>query len=136
MSSRAAPMFFSSRKRSKREELLAAPFPEAWLQPLHENVLLSRLLPEPQQARLRDAVRLFIAEKFWEGCAGLTLTDEIKVTIAGNACLLLLGLDDYYFDELATVLVYPGGFLMVHDDSGDGEGEVRQLLGLAAYAGP
>src|SRR5262250_1073455 len=98
-------MFFSSRKRSKRAQLLADPFPEAWLPYLRQNVLLSRLLPESQQDRHREGVRLFIAEKFWEGCAGLTLTDEIKVTIAGNACLLLLGQDDYYFDELKTVLI-------------------------------
>src|SRR5207247_123097 len=52
--SRTAPMFFS-RKHSKREELLADPFPEAWLQHLHQNVLLCRLVPEPQRARLRDA---------------------------------------------------------------------------------
>jgi Mlc titration factor MtfA (ptsG expression regulator)/Tfp pilus assembly protein PilF len=126
-------MFFSARKR---EELLTSPFPEAWQDYLHHNVLLSRLLPPSQQDRLRDAVRLFIAEKFWEGCAGLTLTDEIKVTIAGNACLLLLGLDDYYFDELKTVLVYPGGFLDVYEDSLGEEGAVRQLLGLAAHRGP
>src|SRR5207248_1650091 len=111
-------------------------FPEAWLQYLHENVLLSRLLPQPQQARLRDAVRVFIAEKFWEGCAGLVLTDEIKLTVAGNACLLVLGLDDYYFDELKTVLVYPGGFLTIHDDPLDKKDEVMQVLGLAAYEGP
>src|SRR6266542_648488 len=129
-------MFFSSRKRSKREQLLAEPFPEPWRMYLHENVLLSRLLPEAQQAMLRDAVRIFLAEKFWEGCAGLTMTDEIKVTVAGNACLLVLGLDDYYFDELKTVLVYPGGFLTIHDDPLDKKDEVMQVLGLAAYEGP
>ncbi|HKB37037.1 MAG TPA: zinc-dependent peptidase [Gemmataceae bacterium] len=122
-------------KQSNRQRLVADPFPEAWLPYLDQNVLLARLLPEPHQARLRDAVRIFIAEKYWEGCAGLTITDEMRVTIAGNACLLLLGLEDYYFDELKTVLVYPGGFLSVHEDSGEEE-RVAHLLGLAAYKGP
>ncbi len=32
-----------------------------------------------------------MAEKAFLGCAGLEITDEIKVTVAANACVLLLG---------------------------------------------
>ena len=35
-----------------------------------------------------------MAEKNWEGCGGLTVTDEMRVTIAAQACLLVLGFDD------------------------------------------
>src|SRR5690348_11961586 len=62
------------------------PFPEAWLAYLHENVFIYRFLSDVYQAQLRQAVRYFIASKFWEGCAGLRITEELQVTIAGQAC--------------------------------------------------
>src|SRR6266567_2410652 len=133
---RSRAMFSWFRKSNRRQQLLAGPFPEAWLPHLHRNVFLYRLLPEAQQARLGDVVRVLVAEKFWEGCAGLEMTDEIKVTIAGQAGLLVLGLDDYYFDELKTVLIYPGGFLSRYEDPLGREGEVRRVLGQAAHGGP
>ena len=51
----------------------------------------TQLLDDPEQKRLRDLVQVFIAEKNWEGCGGLELDDEIRVTIAGTGCLLMLG---------------------------------------------
>src|SRR5579872_5498375 len=98
-------------KELRREQLLAPPFPEQWLAYLHQNVFLYETLSEAEQAKLRDALRILIAEKYWEGCRGLVMTEEIQVTVAAQACLLLLGFDDYYFEELQTILVYPGGFL-------------------------
>jgi Mlc titration factor MtfA (ptsG expression regulator) len=50
---------------------------------------------------------VFIAEKAWEGCNGLELTDEIRVTIAGQACLLLLGFEHDLYRNVETILVYP-----------------------------
>src|SRR5262249_15837654 len=84
-------------------------------------------------AKLRAAVQTFIAEKNWEGCRGQAITDEVKVTIAGQACLLVLGFEDYHFDTVETILVYPGGFLAhgpnEHDD------RVVQLLGQSVPRG-
>lgn len=129
-------MFFSFSKQQRRQKQLAEPYPEAWRAYLQENVFLHRLLSPAEQSRLWDAVRIFIAEKFWEGGAGLAVTDEMKVTIAGHACLLTLGFEDYYFDELKTVLVYPGSFLSL---AADPLGDVRVLgarLGEAHHNGP
>jgi Mlc titration factor MtfA (ptsG expression regulator)/Tfp pilus assembly protein PilF len=119
---------------SQRQRLLAQPFPEAWARCLHENVFLYRTLSDAEQARLRDTLRVFIAEKNWEGCARLEVTDEMKVTIAAHACLLLLGFDDYYFDEVQSILVYPGGFL-AHDPYEE-EHKVAHLAGQAHARGP
>lgn len=125
-------MSFSFRK--KRPQLLAGPFPEPWLPYLQENVFLYRLLSEPEQEKLRDTLRIFVAEKYWEGCGGLQITDEIRVTIAAQACLLLLGFDDYCFDELKTVLVYPGGYLA--DDSSEHTNRVSHRAGESHQGGP
>jgi Mlc titration factor MtfA (ptsG expression regulator)/Tfp pilus assembly protein PilF len=104
-------MGFTFLRQDRRQQLLAEPFPEDWLAYLQDNVFLYRVLSEAEQARLRDAVRIFVDEKYWEGCGGLEITDEIKVTIAAQACLLLLGFDDFYFEKVYTILVYPGGCL-------------------------
>lgn len=52
-------------------------------------------------------VQVFLAEKNLEGCGGLTLTDEIRVTVAANACLLLIGLDHQMYRRVHSVLIYP-----------------------------
>ena len=86
-------MIFSWLRRRRREKLQAEPFPATWLVVLVQNMpYYSRLEPEDQQ-RLQNLVRLMIAEKNWEGCGGLVLSDEIKVTSAAWACLLVLRLD-------------------------------------------
>jgi hypothetical protein len=90
------------------------PFPDAWLAYLRENVFLYRLLSGADQARLRQAVRRFIAGKFWEGCAGLRITEEMQVTVAGQACLLVLGFEGYCFEEQKSILVYPSGYLGIN----------------------
>src|SRR5262245_60790221 len=107
--------FFDGRE-SRRQKLLATPFPAAWLSYVERNVALYRVLTHAEQAKLRDLLRVFIAEKTWEGCSGFTITDEVQVTIAAQACVLLLGFDRYLFEELHTVLVYPGGFLTLEED--------------------
>jgi Mlc titration factor MtfA (ptsG expression regulator)/Tfp pilus assembly protein PilF len=111
-------------------------FPDAWRRYVHDNVILFALLPESHQERLLQRVPGFIAGKFWEGCAGLPITDEIRVTIAAQACLLVLGFDNYCFDDLKTILVYPGGYLCVEPDT-LGEQEYRgHHLGEAHHRGP
>jgi Mlc titration factor MtfA (ptsG expression regulator) len=101
--------WFEGRRRRK---ILAQPFPPAWLNYLQMNVRHYSRLSESEQGQLRDTMRLFIAEKSWEGCGGLEMTDEIKVTIAAQACLMILGFHGYYFDNVRTILVYPGAYLM------------------------
>src|SRR5262249_54894780 len=98
-----------------RRKTLARPFPPEWLATLERNVFLYRLLPEPERARLRDAVKVFVAEKHFEGCAGFAVTDEARVTVAGQACLLVLGFDGYFLDQVSSVLIYPGSYLACNE---------------------
>ena len=53
----------------------------------------------------------FLAEKHLEGCGGLKLTDVIRVTIAAQACLLLLHRETEYYPRLVTILVYPSAYV-------------------------
>lgn len=85
-------------------------FPEAWSATLSGNLPVYAMLPAPQQERLRQLIQLFLAKKEFYGCAGLEITDEIRVTIAGQACLLLLNQGWQVYPKLFSVLVYPTAF--------------------------
>lgn len=98
---------FSFFTTSRRAKLLAQPFPEAWLEVLGRNVGHYALLPPELQARLRDALRILISERTFVGTAGLAVTEEMKVTVAAQAALLLLGVEGYYFDRMAEIFLYP-----------------------------
>ncbi len=96
--------WFSDRRRNK---LVRAPFPSAWEEVLRRNVAHYRTLDEAERSRLRALIQVFLPEKNWEGCGGLELTDEIRVTISAEACLLLLGIPHDYYPNVLTILVYP-----------------------------
>ena len=98
---------FSWLTERRRNRILENPFPESWRAVLKRNMVHYRHLSEDERRRLEQLVQLFVAEKDWEGCGGLELTDEIRVTIAGQACLLVLELDHVLYKNVETILVYP-----------------------------
>ena len=98
-------------KRRRRERLLAEPFPAAWLEIIERNVRFYACLPDADRRELQGLVQIFLAEKTFEGCGGLELTDEMKVTIAAQACLLLLHRQTDIYPRLVTILVYPSAYL-------------------------
>ena len=104
-------MIFSWLKERRRRQWLARPFPSEWDDILERNLVReTRLAPHHRQKLRRDTL-VFVAEKNWVGCGGLDLSDEIKVTIAAQACWMLLGIEEgYCFDGVKTVLVYPSAY--------------------------
>jgi Mlc titration factor MtfA (ptsG expression regulator) len=101
--------FFKKRRRAAlREE----PFSAAWRAILEANVPYLRLLSAEEQTELEDHIKVFLAEKSFEGCGGLQLTEEITVTIAAQACLLLLHRETDYYPELESILVYPSTYVV------------------------
>jgi len=99
---------FGSRRRAT---LRNAPFPPEWEILLARNVPYDSLLNDAEKLDLRGLVRILIHEKRFEGCAGVDITDEIRVTVAGQACLLLLNRPTDIFPRLRSILVYPDAFL-------------------------
>ena len=91
----------------RRKHLLETPFPAEWEHILDTEVGAYNLLAVDEQQHLRDLTQVFIAEKNFEGCGGLELTDEIRVVIAGSACQMLLGRDHDLFKRVISILVYP-----------------------------
>ena len=105
-------MFFDWLKQRRRKRLAARPFPDEWTESLRDNVRHFRSLNASEQRKVRNVVQVFVAEKNWEGCGGLAITDVIKVTIAGQIAILVLGFDQQYFDAVLSILVYPDSFLV------------------------
>ncbi len=91
-----------------------------WYSILESNVPYYHALPEEDRAELRGHILVFLAEKHFEGCNGLELTDEIRVTIAAHACILLLHRETEYFSRLVTILVYPSAFVAKVSKKGTG----------------
>ena len=98
-------------RKYRRQELALHPFPETWEALLHSHCRHFVSLTEAERRRLRNDVRVLIAEKNWEGCNGLKVTEEMQVTIAAQAALMSLGFPELPFDRLITLLVYPETFV-------------------------
>lgn len=130
-------MIFSWLKRRRRERALQKPFPSAWEEYLEKNFAYWSVLTEDERTRMRDLIRVLIAEKYWEGCAGLTLTDEMRVTIAAQACLLLLNIKHDYYPMLKSILVYPSGYFAPGQRGAGGVmAQSTPVLGQAHFRGP
>ena len=130
--------WFASRRR---KQILEEPFPQQWQNFLLQNMKHYTFLASAERKQLHDLTQVFVAEKEWEGCGGLHMTDEIKVTIAGQACLLLLGLEHLLYKNVFSIIVYPSTVVPVLPDGyGDQHGVVSHgpvpILGQAHDHGP
>ena len=104
----AEPFLVERRRRKVRER----PFPPAWREILERRVPYVRRLPSDLRRQLERHIQVFLAEKRFIGCGGLAISDEMRVTIAAQACLLILNRRTRYFPNLLQILVYPGAFLV------------------------
>lgn len=101
--------FFRNRRRRRWR---AEPFPSEFVPIIERNFEMYHRLSEADQAELLQHMNVFLNEKTFEGCGGLEMTDEIRVTIAAQACVLLLHHDDpHYYPDLYTILVYPHAYV-------------------------
>lgn len=103
---------YDALRRRRLRRLAAAPIPDKWITILDQNVPLYRRLPDELKLELHKQLKVFLAERRFEGCRGLHLTDTIRVTIAAQACMLILGRKDGYRRTLTSILVYPHYFVV------------------------
>jgi Mlc titration factor MtfA (ptsG expression regulator) len=114
-------------KKWRRNRIAAQRFPDAWLAVIERNVRFYARLPSEDKKELQKHVLIFIAEKRFEGCGGLEITDEIKVTIAAQACILLLHRKTDYYPGLTSILVYPRSYIVP---------KAKHLVGGVVVEGP
>lgn len=98
-------------RAARRTRLMKAPFRSEWSAVLTNNLPPYSSLPEDLRDRLHGYINVFLSEKRFEGCGGQEITDEVRVTIAAQACLLLIGRNSRCYPKLRSVLVYPHTYL-------------------------
>ena len=111
---------------SRRKKIQQQPFPAAWRHILKQRMPYFRALPADLQLQLKKLIQVFVAEKQFVGCAGLEVTDEMKVTIAAQACLLLLNKPAHYYPKLKQILIYPAAFIVPTQES-DAAGVISEV---------
>lgn len=107
-------MVFSFLRNRRRKSLLAQPLPESQRKIIERNVAVFALLSPAEQQKLIAAARIIAAERPFVSCGGQQISDEVKLTIAAQAAMLLLGEDGYYFDKVPSILVYPMAYARRH----------------------
>ena len=97
----------------RRRRIKRRPFPPTWREIIAGIPLLSRLAPSDHE-ELEDTTKILMQEKHFEGAGGLTLTEEMKVTISAQAALLLIHRRTDYYPRLVSIIVYPSQYIAHH----------------------
>lgn len=105
-------LFVYPRWRSRRLE--QAPFPAEWENIVQHYLPFYRRMPDNIREQLKSQIKHFIANKRFVGCAGQLIDDEVRISIAAQACLLILGRPGDYYIGLRTIMVYPTEFVARH----------------------
>ena len=98
------------RKSVRRKRLLNTTLSTDHIEILERNVPLYNRLPREFRETLQGCINYFLDEKVFVGCEGLEITDEIRLVIAANACILLVNKETKYFPGFETILVYPSSY--------------------------
>jgi MtfA peptidase len=100
--------FFKKRRLAR---IRTRPFPPAWHGLLVSRYPLYSRLSASDRRELEGWIQIFLAEKRFEGCGGQEITDEVRVLIAAQACLLLLHRETDGYPRLHSILVYPSSYI-------------------------
>ena len=116
-------------RAQKRKSLLGSRLPDHEREILHTEIPILAKLPADLHAPLEGKINLFFDQVDMYGCDGLELTDEMMLSIAGQACLLIVNTDAWY-KNLRTVLVYPGAFKSVQAEQDGFVSREREVIRL------
>lgn len=111
---------------------------QIWQRLLIRLKFLHRLTHEETE-RLRHLAILFLHDKQITATHGLIISEEMRVMIAAQACILILELDLDCYENWVEIIVYPGQFIRDYDYA-DEVGVVHHahqiVSGEAWHAGP
>jgi Mlc titration factor MtfA (ptsG expression regulator) len=97
-------------RERRRHRLRAQPLAPTWSTILDRYVPAARRMPQDVRGRWHAAIQQFLGEKRFIGCDGLAVTEEMRVAIAGQACLMVVSRPHRAFDDVRWILVYPSAF--------------------------
>ncbi len=96
-------------KRQRLHRILSQPLSADHRTLVEHQVPITSKLPPDLRNKLEGKVNRFLDQVQFTGCNGLEITEEIRVSIAAQACLLVVNSETWY-NNLTTVLVYPDAF--------------------------
>ena len=96
--------------KRRRDRLQHRLFPPLWQALVEHNLPIYTRLSAAERRQLQGLIQVFLAEKQFIGCQGLQVSDEMRLTIAASACLLLLNGRGNYFPNLRSILIYPSAY--------------------------
>ena len=102
-----------ARRRAAR---FSEPFPAEWRALLERSLPLYRRIPPDLRLKLEPVVRAFLHDVQFIGCRGLQVTEEMRLVIAVQACLLVVARDPRAYESLGSVLLYPDEFVVNQTD--------------------
>jgi Mlc titration factor MtfA (ptsG expression regulator) len=82
--------------------------PEGWRAILAARSAHWAVLDADERGRLGELADTLLSSKRWEAARGVTLTDEVRTVVAGHAALVILGLDESWYDGVGTVVIRRG----------------------------
>lgn len=118
-------------RNRRRRRLRAQPLPRAWWEAIDRHAPAVACLTPEERRRLGEIVRVLLDEKYFEGCQGLEVTDEMRVVIAAQAALPVLNRPAWDYPGLRSILIYPTAYrVRTRDEEGPAgivteENEVR-----------
>lgn len=118
-------------REHQRSKIKRQPFKKQWRKIIQQRMPYFQKMPADLQLQLKGHIQVFLAEKRFIGCNGIEINDEIKVTIAAQACLLLLNRKTNYYPKLTTILVYPSAFIKKQQQANHDGIHFTQYLTLA-----
>ncbi len=89
------------------KKALSKPFPLEWSNILEQHFpLYTKIAPSTRQA-LEQKIHIFIRTKEFIGYKRSKVSEEVKLTIAAQACMLILNKEQGHFPNIKRVYVYP-----------------------------
>lgn len=115
-----APRVIVALKWHQPIRLMSESPPEHWARIVRDRVPISNQLLPGDFERLLKLVQVFLAKKNIEGAGGFHVTEEAAITIAAQACLLLVWRNTGMYPGLRTIIVYPSATIPKMLDSRTG----------------
>ena len=94
----------------RRKRLLSSPLPKEYRAILSQKMGVFDRLPDDLRTRLEGLTNRFLADVKFFGAGGFEVTDEVRVLIAAQACLLIVNKENRWYSSLNTIHVYPAAF--------------------------
>ncbi len=133
-------MWFESSRRRRVREAIEGPFPAEWRRILAMYWATWHSLNLDERNRLEELIKTFVALKRWEAARGFRLTDDMRVLVAAQACLLILELDGDYYRGVGSIIVHPTTVVLTGPRFTDTSGVLSSgpfpIQGQAQYEGP